>query len=278
MKNQPNSSSPRLSSPWSFFIVAFCWSWFFWILAALSGQGMTTIPGQALLFLGLLGPMAAGIYFTYRTQAKAGIRDYWVRIVDVRRIGIRWYLLIALFVPALTALAAALDVLSGGSGATWEEAAVYIFSEPLAIIPFALYLFFIGPFIEDLGWRGFVLDRLQATRSAMVSSLILGALWALWHLPLFLIKDTYQYNLGFLSPSFWLFMVNIFPLAIILTWIFNNTRRSTLAAILFHFMVNFTGELVAAAGRVDVFSALLWIAAAIVVAAVWGARKLEGRG
>ncbi len=274
MNENSASSISTLSSPWFFLVLVLGWSWLFWILAALLGLGMNTIAGQVLLFLGLLGPMLAGIGFTYLTQGKEGRRDYWLRIIDLKRIRARWYLVIFLFVPVLTALAALLDILSGGSGAALEKAAAHSLSEPFAIIPFALYLFFIGPFIEELGWRGYVLDRLQTRWNALVSSLILGMVWALWHLPLFFIKDTYQYNLGVGSPSFWLFMIDIIPGAVLLTWIFNNTRRSTLAAILFHFMGNFTGELIAATKRTDFCAALLWIIGAIVVTMIWGARTL----
>ena len=51
-------------------------------------------------------------------------------------------------------------------------------------------------FIEELGWRGYVLDRLQEKRSALVSSLILGVVWSLWHLPLFFVQGSYQAGLG----------------------------------------------------------------------------------
>jgi len=129
----------------------------------------------------------------------------------------------------------------------------------------ALSIFFIGPFPEELGWRGYVLDRLQAKWNALGSSLILGVVWALWHLPLFFIRDTYQYNQGAWSEWFWLFMIGIIPLAVIFTWIFNNTRRSTLAIILFHFMVVFTDELLNLTMRTDLYSTLLWVIVAMAV-------------
>jgi len=115
-------------------------------------------------------------------------------------------------------------------------------SAPSTIVPFLLGVFIYGPFPEELGWRGYALDRLQARWNALVSTLILGAIWALWHLPLFFIKDTLFYSQGAWSPWFWLFVVGVIPTAVIYTWIFNNTRRSTLAAILFHFMSNVTYE------------------------------------
>jgi membrane protease YdiL (CAAX protease family) len=88
-------------------------------------------------------------------------------------------------------------------------------------------MLFFGPVPEELGWRGCALDRLQERDSALISSLIIGGTWALWHLPLFFIAGTYQHGLGVGTPAFWLFMVTKFPDSILMTWIYNNTRRST---------------------------------------------------
>jgi len=268
-----NSSNSTLSSPWFFFGLPVGWSWLFWILAILFGIGIETTLCVVLGLLGLIGPMVAGITSTYLTHGRQGRCDYWLRVIDLKRIGTRWYIVIFLFVPVLTAVAVVFDISSGGSGAAWEEPAIGFFAAPWTIIPFALSIFLIGP-LEEFGWRGYVLDRLHERWNALASSLILGIVWSLWHLPLFFVEDTYQYNLGVWSPSFWLFMTGIVPLNVLFSWIFNNTRRSTLAAMLLHFMVNFTGELVALTPRAEHYSILLWIVAAIIVTVMWGARTL----
>ena len=269
MKISSNLSTSTISSPWLFFALTFLWTWFFWILAAFLNVGMDSAAGVILLLLGILGPMVTGITFTCLTQDKEGKRDYWTRIIDFRRISGRWYLIIFLFVPILTALAAILDILSGGSGATLGKIATNFLSQPLSIIPSFLFASLI-PFIEELGWRGYALDRLQSKRNALVSSLILGIVWSLWHLPLFFIKDTYQYDLGVGSPAFWLFIIGVVPLSFSFTWIYNNTHRSTLAVILFHAMVNFTGELIAITERADTYSIMLWFIAAVAIIIIWG--------
>lgn len=151
------------------------------------------------------------------------------------------------------------------------EVATNFLSQPLSIIPSLLFASLI-PFIEELGWRGYALDCLQSKRNALVSSLILGIVWSLWHLPLFFIKDTYQYDLGFGSPAFWLFIIGIVPLSFSFTWIYNNTHRSTLAVILFHAMVNFTGELIAITERADTYSIMLWFIAAVAIIIIWGSK------
>lgn len=221
--------------------------------------------------------MLGGISFAYLTQDEDGWREYCSRIIDAKRIGASWYLVIFLFAPVLMAIAVLLDVAFSGNVALAQigNRVSPFLSAPWTIIPFVFQVFFYGPFPEELGWRGYVLDRLQARWNALASSLILGAVWALYHLPLFFIKDADpHYSQGAWSPWFWLFMVEVIASAVLYTWIFNNTRRSTLAAILFHFMTNLTYGLANVTAGTNFYSAVLWIIAATAVVALWGARTL----
>ena len=242
----------------------------------MSGISAQSAWGIVLKVLGLLGPMLGGIGFTYFTQSRESWLEYWSRIIDPKRIRPKWYLVIFLFVPILMAIAVLLDIASSGSAALVpiRERLTPFQSAPSIIVPFLLSVFIYGPFFEELGWRGYALDRLQARWNALVSSLILGAIWALWHLPLFFIKDTIVYSHGAWSPWFWQFLMKVIPITVIFTWIFNNTRRSTLAAILLHFMTNFTPDLAIVTAGANFYSTLLWIIVAIVVVAFWGAGTL----
>ena len=264
----------RLAAPWVFFVATFAWAWLVWGTAILLDVSMATGPGLIVMLLGVLGPMIAGIGLTCLTRDKEGRRDYWRRVISFRRIRAKWYLVIVLFTPVLFGLAALLDVLTGGSGATWGEAARNVLSDPFSIIPSILFASLI-PFIEELGWRGYVLDRLQEKRSALSSSLIIGVLWSVWHLPLFFVEGSYQAGLGVGTLAFWLFIVGVVPLSLPFAWIYNNTRRSTLAVILFHAMVNLTGELIALTERADTYSIALWFVAAVGITAIWGAKTLK---
>ena len=279
--------SSKLSSPWTYFALVYLFSWAFTIPAALSGANLRESPALMVIYgLGGLGPAVSAILLTYLTQGRAGRRDYWRRIVDFRRIPLGWYGVIFLTVPAITALAALADRLLGGWGIRLEAAARFL-EQPLQVLPFVLFILLFGPLPEELGWRGYVLDRLQARRcpdakriegwSALASSLILGAAWALWHLPQFFIKGTYQQGLGVGSLSFWIFILALVVGSILYTWIYNNTGRSTLSAILFHFMQNFTGELFELSVRAELYSFLLMIVAAMLVVVVWGPSTLTRR-
>ena len=114
--------------------------------------------------------------------------------------------------------------------------------QPINLLPFLLFIYFFGPFPEELGWRGYALDGLQSKLNPVVSSLVLGAIWAIWHIPLFLMRGTYQNKLGLGSLEFWIFMFSAFVVSIFFTWIYNNNQRSILSASLFHFSINLTGN------------------------------------
>ena len=96
-----------------------------------------------------------------------------------------------------------------------------------------------GPLGEEAGWRGFALPRLQQKHSALISSLILGTVWAFWHVPFYLNPDS-----GAQIP-FAAFVPMTIGLAILFTWIFNNTHGSLLLTMLAHFCFNFTGGFLA---------------------------------
>lgn len=97
------------------------------------------------------------------------------------------------------------------------------------------FTFLSGPLSEEAGWRGFALPRLQEKHSALTSSLILGLLWAGWHIP-FYFEPGYAAN-GMPLP---IFMIVVTALAILFTWIYNNSGGSLLLTMLAHFFFNFS--------------------------------------
>jgi uncharacterized protein len=86
---------------------------------------------------------------------------------------------------------------------------------------------------EELSWRGFALPRLLSRHNALAASLILGVLWALWHLPLVWTEGSAMY----LQPV-WLLLVDIPAKAVLYTWVFLRTRGSVLLAVLLHGATN----------------------------------------
>lgn len=227
--------------------------------------------------IGGLGPPVAGILLTYLEQDTAGRQDYWRRVIDFKRISPAWWAVILLFTPVRGILAVAVGALAGESLPPFETALGFI-SQPLTLVPFLMYMLLFGPLPEELGWRGYALDRLQERWSALVSSLALGIMWGIWHLPLFFMQGTYQQaELGTDATRFLLnFFLSIVALTIVMTWVYNNTNRSILAAILIHFMENLTGEMMNLSGQMQSYKTACTIAAAFIVVVVfWRSKKLR---
>jgi membrane protease YdiL (CAAX protease family) len=94
--------------------------------------------------------------------------------------------------------------------------------------------FYFGPLFEEAGWRGFALPRLQQQRGPLVGTLILGFLWGVWHLPVYLPQDIQADGVVGGLLNFALFVLLTMALAFIFTWVFNNTKGSLLLVILLH--------------------------------------------
>jgi membrane protease YdiL (CAAX protease family) len=254
----------------SYFMFALGWSGVFWGAVSVAGGGKHP-PSSPLFLLGGAGPLIAAVTLTLLRETRSTQHDFWIRLVDVRRIGWRW-LCTALLVPAaLLGLAVSIDLVLGGAPLLPAEHP----KSPAALVSLVFFVFWFGPLPEEIGWRGFALDRLQACMTALNSSLLLGMVWALWHLPLFFIPGTYQHGLGLGTIRFWCFISQFLPLSVLMTWIYNSTRRSTLSAVLVHFSLNLCGFLVMKTERVAAFEVLFLTAAAVVVTTVHGRARLS---
>ena len=259
-------------NPWRFFILALGISWFFWMWIILLNLNVWSFPAILFGAFGLFGPAIAEIILISRTRELRW--DCWQRIFDIRRIGRRWHVVIWLTFPVLNAVAILLSILSGSDLPEFETAKSLLF-EPWRILPFSFFILIYGPLPEELGWRGYALDGLQVRYSALVSSLILGVIWALWHVPLFFMKGQWQHDvLKFGTLDFWTFILSPVSLSILFTWIYNNTNRSTLSAILFHFMCNFTGWILPLTEQARLYGLILITVSSILVVIFWGPKTL----
>jgi uncharacterized protein len=267
-RHGPGSTAPRaVRLPVrGFFLISHGFSWACWIgAAAWVETSVWDSPARWLVYLGGLGPMAAGVGMTYAAAGRDGLRELWSRVIDPRRIPLHW-LAIALLVP-LFAMAGAVAVAAVGGampGAVDASQLVMRIGSPAGLVAFAFFVLIFGPVPEEIGWRGYALDALQARWSALAASLLLGAAWALWHAPLFFIPGYYADGA---PPDPVLFTVAILVHSVLYTWIYNHTRRSVLAAILFHFMINFVGMLVEGVAWVEWMRTA--IAAVIALIAIW---------
>jgi len=250
--------------PWLYFGLTFLWSWACLLPPVFLGLTADDFPVAILRGLAGAGPMLVTLFLLFSQHQPDGRSEYWGRLFNVANIDLVSWLVILFSTAAIVGLSGLFDELLGGEGLMLEAAAEYL-EKPLQMIPFALFILAFGPIPEEMGWRGYALPGLQAGWSALQASLVLAVIWALWHLPLFFIPGTYQADLGVLTPGFWWFMLGIIPETILITWVFNRCEGSTLAAVIYHFGINFTGEMFMLTPRGDVFSLVLWSAGALFV-------------
>ena len=99
---------------------------------------------------------------------------------------------------------------------------------------FVLTMVLGGPLLEEIGWRGFALPRLQRRHGPLVAALVLGVLWALWHLPQFLVPTWAASSGGGGVSGIALFVLVAVAFSVVLSWVFNNTRGGLLIVVLVH--------------------------------------------
>lgn len=256
-----------LSAQWFFFLATFVFSWVFWSIAILVNQDFTSFPTIFFYALGGFGPSIIGILLTYLTKDKNEIKDFWYRSRDFKHINYKWYG--AIIILSLTPL-----LIAGGVSILFDGSGISVDTVFLSSVLFSLIFLIIGVLAEEWGWRGYVLDVLQSKYNALLSSLILGFFWSIWHLPLFFINGTYQQSLGLLSIEFWMFFIMILPHSVIYALLFNNTNRSILSAMLFHFCVNFFGQIFLFDVQVRIISNIIIFIFVILIVLIYGFRNL----
>jgi membrane protease YdiL (CAAX protease family) len=265
-------SDPGGHSVWLFYLLAFGWTWLFWVPLGLHEQAIVTLPDGVYRFLsgpnpGAWGPLLAALLLTYLNDGWSGIKELVRRGTRVR-FGAFWYIVVLLLFPI---------VMGGGQwlaklfGETIPPSPA--FADPVSIPISFVWIFFLGgPLQEEFGWRGYATERLQAKYNALVTSIIIGVLWAAWHLPLFLSpRQEAYYN----RPIWGIFVADVL-ITVLLTWVFNNTRKSIFATMLFHASWNWSNYLFTTLftdlGGLFFFG--LMIVIVMIIVAVFGAKTL----
>lgn len=261
---------------WGFFAFSHGWTWLFWgLIIGLGLNVWASTTGLVFLVLGGLGLPLGAVVMTGRVAGRTGLRDLGRRLVQPGRIPGRWWAAALLLMPAVKLSAGGLAVLFGVTDAPFNlEEATALIARPGELLAYLGFLLLLGPLPEEIGWRGYLLDRLQLRFSALGASLLLGLAWFAWHGPLFFMTGYFARAGG--APDPLQFGVMILLISVLYTWIHNHTGRSVLAAVLFHFSVNAAGELLDAPDSVAAYEAYLTAALVLIVLWGWGAETLRG--
>jgi len=225
-----------------FFFFTFIWSWSLWLIPIMAG--LNAPLAYIFYALGGIAPSSVGIILACLKKDQAYHHNFRRRICSFRLINIKSYVFIILFMFAVNALAVTAGWLTTGNKPNLATLLHYI-ENPASLLLLAVYMLLLGPVAEEIGWRGFALDHLLKKHSWVTAGIILGLFWALWHIPLFFIAGTYQYSLLQESLIYLIdFLLDFFPASIIMAWLYKINNKSILSAILFHFSINFYGELI----------------------------------
>jgi membrane protease YdiL (CAAX protease family) len=164
---------------------------------------------------------------------RGGLKGLW----DLLKRGLRfrfnwrWYLIVLFLFPLMVG-GSYLAALALGAPVVPSEA----MQQPVMIpVAFVVILFTGGPLQEEFGWRGTLLDPLQERFGPLGASLVVGLIWALWHLPLFYLPNEAA---PFYDRPFWGLFVTVLMMSVLFTWVWNNTGGSVLAVILLHATFN----------------------------------------
>ncbi len=230
--NPLSTSSHRRLLP--FFVLTFSFSWLVWIsMAIFPFAEAYFLP---LLFLGAFGPAVSAITLLFVYGNIEERKSFFKRLINFRQIGVKWFLFIFLIFPAILITGYFIYHFFGGSYPALSDyfGGIENISGFLQLMGIMLIG---GPLSEEPGWRGYALDPLQKKFGAVKASLILGIIWILWHLPLFFIEGTSQYEKGF-GFAFWSWAFQLIVISFIFTFVYNRTGKSILAAIFLHLMAN----------------------------------------
>jgi uncharacterized protein len=251
-------------------VCAISWSLFF---AARTAGGAV---GMLLFYLGVFTPGLVALAWAWWEQRAAGVRKLIAPLFHVN-VPLRWYIFAIIYMPAAKLLTA---VVYRGAYGDWPAFG----NEPWILLPVVAVLATLtgGQAGEELGWRGHALPRLASRFGLRTASLIIGVVWAVWHLPLFFWfpqADTYH-------QSFPTYLVGVVALSVAMTWLYARTEGSLFLMMLMHSAINQSTGMVSSTvpGATNVFAlssspaawttaGLLWLFATFALASMYRPRN-----
>ena len=263
MEGPPDRGEAESRPPGSaavFLLLTFLFTWTCWTIVRVAVP-IVTPPGRALVLLGTFGPGIVALALTRRREGAAGVRALLARIpphgapLSLYAFAVGWFAVLKLAAAALHRLA---------TGA-WPD-----FGDvPWIVIPFAIALSTPVQAGEEIGWRGYALPRLAARLGLASASLVLGAIWAIWHLPLFFVRDTDSFG-----RSFPLYFLDVVSISVVIAWLWERSGRRLLLPMLLHAAINNTVVVPTRSSPSNVFGLaaprIAWIIAALLGASALG--------
>lgn len=232
------------------------------------------VPFLVALTVGY-GFIFASLLMTGLTLGKEGLVALLKRFL-LWRVGWKWYLAL-LIMPFLTLAGVLLNAALTQTPLDFSTAYAHkIFGPSANLLLFVIPFFLVDALTngEEIGWRGYALPRLQARHSALTSALLIGVVWAFWHLPKFLSHwDT---------VTFAWYIVDTTAKSVLFAWLYNNTKGSLLLTTLCHAALNTAGVFLPTATTVTnansgafIITVLLDVLVMIVIVIIAGPERLS---
>jgi CAAX protease family protein len=219
-----------------FLLLTFLWSWTLWNIGLnhlSKGINQESI-GKFLIFFfaGVYGPTISGILTTLLFDGLSGVLELLKKFL-MWKTSLKIYLYIILLPLIFVIIGIGLYSLFIGQIGSFDKLA--ILSIP-AVLWAGLYA---GPLGEELGWRGYLLPELQKRFSNLKCAILIGFIWFIWHIPLFMAPfGTLVSGEAISFIPVLTYLVMIICLSIIITWLTINSKGSVLIAVLFHLSIN----------------------------------------
>lgn len=246
-----------------FGVICLVLTWVPWGVLGVLGVNLDEGAGSLVFALAASGPSLAALVM-------------WLRYRERRHVA-RWSLVWPVAAVVLGALPPLVASAVMGDLPALPDHAASVISGAGGVLGAAAYTFLAGPVSEEFGWRGYVQPRLREYFGPLGTTLVLGAAWGVWHLPLYFLNGTGQHDDGLFTQEGLTFFLELFPLTFVMLFVSERLRGGVPAAILLHAAWNLTEELVPPLGQGVWLEFLVLTAVAAALVPSWTAVRRDRR-
>ncbi len=219
--------------PLRFFLITIIWSWVLWTPLVLVSLKIIPVSDRLLpvirfigIMLGAFGPFAGALFDLCRTKGKGAVRKYLKSFLDFN-LGWKAYVCPILIFGGSTFIAWVFPEFIGGNRLSMLLPSIWVY------LPCLLFMVFLGGGQEEFGWRGYALPVLENKFGIWFANIILGVIWAFWHLPLWFITGTSQTYMNFGG-----FIILMTGYSFILSWIRKISGNRPFSGLYAHGLAN----------------------------------------
>jgi len=243
-------------------------TWLPWAILGLLGTNLDESGGMLVFALAASGPsLAALVMWLWRRERRLRLVSWsWLATWSWK------WPIAAVLLGAIAPLGA--TVVTGGLPALPDHADEVIAGAG-GLLGALAYTFLAGPVAEEFGWRGYVQPRLRRHYGQLATTVVLGAAWGLWHVPLYFMSGTGQHDDGLFTQDGLTFFLALFPLTYVMLFVCERLRGGVPAAILIHAAWNLSQELIPPLGKGVWVELLIVTAAAAAVGWYWRRNPTE---